>query len=368
MPITQHFDRLLFGATVALTAVGLAVMGSASWVLATERYNRPASYFVTWQAATAVIGFFVMIAVMHLKTGVLLRPKVVTFIVVGSWFLLIGAYLQPPINHTYRWLSFSGGSVQPSVVARLAVILFAAVFLARGRSRDWDWLSLGAVAGASAITAGLVLGEPDLGSAALIVVTVGAMTFVAGLPLRLLAAPMVIALVGAVVAILQSPYRLERVKAFISGGASASAYAAGYGYQSQQSLVAIGSGGILGKGYGSGLQKLFFLPEPHTDFVFASMAEELGLAGLTILVALVALITWRGLRLAWRQAESARALLAFGLTFTFGVQALLHMLVCLRLLPPKGIPFPLVSYGKTDLLVTLVSMGLLLNLSREIRS
>ncbi len=132
--------------------------------------------------------------------------------------------------------------------------------------------------------------------------------------------------------------------------------------------MAIGSGGVLGSGYGSGLQKLFFLPEPHTDFVFASTAEELGLAGLMALVALVALISWRGLRLAWRQAESARALLAFGLTFNFGVQALLHMLVCLRLLPPKGIPFPLVSYGKTDLLLTLVSMGLLLNLSREIRS
>jgi cell division protein FtsW len=353
---------LLFGATVALTAVGLAVMGSASWVLASERYQRPGSYFVTWQAATAAIGFLLMIVVMHLRTDIVLRPKVTAAALGVSWALLVGAYLQPPINGTHRWLTFFGGSVQPSVVARLALILFVAVVLARARDDDWDWRALSVVAGASVVTAGLVLGEPDLGSAALIVLAVGAMTFVAGVPMRLLVVPAAAALVAVAAAIASSPYRLARVRAFIGAGADAA------GYQSHQSLVAIGSGGIVGRGYGAGLQKLFFLPEPHTDFVFASTAEELGLAGLAVLVALVALITWRGLRVAWRQASSARALLAFGLTFCFGAQALLHMLVCLRLLPPKGIPFPLVSYGKTDLLVTLVAMGLLLNLSREVRT
>ncbi len=362
MPITQHFDRLLFGATIVLTAVGLAVMGSASWVLATERYGRSASYFVTWQSATAAVGLLLMLVVMHLKTEVVLRPKVTGTFLALSWLLLLGAYLQPPINATHRWLSLGSISVQPSVVARLALILLTAVLLAKARENEWDWKSLGLLVATSSVTAVLVLAEPDLGSAVLIVATIGAMTFVAGMPLRLLTVPCFSVMLAAVFAVLTSPYRLARVKAFIGAGASAA------GYQSRQSMIAIGSGGLLGRGYGTGIQKLFFLPEPHTDFVFASTAEELGLAGIIVLVALAGVITWRGLQISWRQPASARALLAFGLTITFAMQALLHMIVCLRLLPPKGIPFPLVSYGKTDLLVTMISMGLLLNLSRELRS
>ncbi len=362
MPITQHFDRMLFGATITLTAVGLAVMGSASWVLATERYNRPASYFVTWQGATAAVGLLLMLIVMHLKTEIVLRPKVTGTFLGFSWLLLLGAYLQPPVNSTHRWISLGGISVQPSVVARLALVLLTAFLLARARENEWDWKNLGLLVATSSVTAVLVLAEPDLGSAALIVATIGAMTFVAGMPLRLLAMPCIAVVLAAVATILTSPYRLARVKAFIGAGASAA------GYQTRQSMVAIGSGGLLGRGYGAGHQKLFFLPEPHTDFVFASTAEELGLVGIIGLVALAGVITWRGLKISWRQPASARALLAFGLTMTFAVQALLHMVVCLRLLPPKGIPFPLVSYGKTDLLVTMISMGLLLNLSRELRS
>jgi cell division protein FtsW len=361
MPITQHFDRLLFGATITLTAVGLAVMGSASWVLATERYSRPASYFVTWQGATAAVGLVLMLIVMHLKTEVILKPRVAGSFLAFSWLLLAGAYLQPTINATHRWISLGGISVQPSVVARLALILLTAVLLAKARENDWDWKSLGLLVGTSSITAVLVLAEPDLGSAALIVATIGTMTFVAGMPLRLLTIPGISVVIVAIGAILTSPFRLARIKAFLGAGASAA------GYQSRQSLIAIGSGGLMGRGYGSGLQKLFFLPEPHTDFVFASTAEELGLIGIIGLVIMAGVITWRGLQISWRQPASARALLAFGLTITFATQAILHMVVCLRLLPPKGIPFPLVSYGKTDLLITMISMGLLLNLSRELR-
>ena len=168
------------------------------------------------------------------------------------------------------------------------------------------------------------------------------------------------AIVALATAVVTSPYRLARVRAFLDPDATTAA-----GWQSYQSLVAIGSGGITGRGYGTGLQKLFFLPEPHTDFIFSITGEELGLVGLLGLLGLIALITWRGLRIASRLNSPDRALLAFGLTFAFAVQSLIHMVVCLDLLPPKGIPLPLVSYGKTDLVVTLASVGLLLNLSRE---
>jgi cell division protein FtsW len=170
--------------------------------------------------------------------------------------------------------------------------------------------------------------------------------------------------VALVAAVVSSPYRLARVRAFLHPEASMTDTA----WQSVQSLTAIGSGGLLGTGYGAGQQKLFFLPEPHTDFIFAITGEELGLAGMMVLLGLAAVITWRGLAIAARLETPRRALLAFGLAFAFGLQSLLHMAVCLNLLPPKGIPLPLVSYGKTDLMVSMVSLGLLLNLSREARS
>jgi len=130
----------------------------------------------------------------------------------------------------------------------------------------------------------------------------------------------------------------------------------------------LGSGGFLGRGYGSGLQKLFFLPEPHTDFIFAITGEELGLVGLMVLLGLAGVIVWRGFVIALRLEDPQRALLAFGITTAFAMQSLVHMVVCLDLLPPKGIPLPLVSYGKTEMLVTLVSVGILLNLSREVKA
>lgn len=359
MPLTQRPDRLLFGATVSLIAVGLAVMGSASWVLASERYHRASSHFLVWQGATAAIGLLLLLVVMHLRTELILQVKPAAIALGVSWLLLFAAYLQPAINHTHRWLNVGGISVQPSVVARLALTLFAAVILARARANNWRLADLALIAVTLIVTAGLVLKEPDLGSAALIVFTIGAMTFVAGVPKRYLVPSVLLTVVGIGAAIAQSAYRLARVKAFFGIGAASA------DYQSQQSLVAIGSGGLVGRGYGSGLQKLFFLPEPHTDFVFASTAEELGLVGIFILLTLVSIIVWRGMRHSIRQADSARSLLGFGLTIALAIQALLHMMVNLRLLPPKGIPFPLVSYGKTDLLVTLVAMGLLLNLSRS---
>ncbi len=361
MPLKQRFDRFLLGAAILQTAVGLAILGSASWLIAIERYHRPGSYFVTWQAATAMIGLGVLVACMYLRSHLLADSRLAVAGLALSWLLLVLAYLQPPVASTHRWLSIAGLSVQPSVLARLALVIFAAVCLANAARQGWPPRQLALVGAAGAVTAGLVVTAPDLGSAALLIVVLAGMAFVAGTPLRHFVLPTVVCLVGLVVAIVTSPYRIERVRAFLDGSSGSPA-----GWQTEQSLVALGSGGLFGKGYGEGLQKLFFLPEPHTDFIFAITGEELGLLGVLALVALVSIITWRGLRIASRQQESQRALLAFGLTLAFAVQSLIHMLVCLDLLPPKGIPLPLVSYGKTDLLGSLASIGLLLNLSREV--
>lgn len=363
MPIRQRFDRLLLGAAILQTGVGLALLGSASWLIATERYGRPGSYFFTWQAATAVVGLGVLVVCMHLRSDLLTEPRLARAGVGLSWLLLVAAYMQPQVAATHRWLSIGGLSLQPSVLARVAVTVYAAVELDLARREGWPPRRLWQLAGVCSVTALLIIAAPDLGSGALLLVVLATMAFVSGMPVRLIAAPSAVGVVALVVAVVSSPYRLARVVAFVDPDQATAA-----GWQSYQSLVAIGSGGLMGRGYGSGLQKLFFLPEPHTDFIFSITGEELGLIGLLGLVALVALITWRGLRIAAALAAPDRALLAFGLTFAFAVQSLIHMVVCLDLLPPKGIPLPLVSYGKTDLVVTLASVGLLLNLSREARA
>lgn len=360
MPIKQRFDRLLLGAAILQMGVGLALLASASWLIATERYGRPGSYFFTWQAATALVGLGVLVICMHLRSDLLTDPKLARFGVGLAWLLLVAAFVQPPVAATHRWLSIGGFSLQPSVLARVALMVFAAVELDRARREGWPARRLWILGAVCSMTAILIIAEPDLGSGALLLVVLAAMAFVAGMPIRMITAPAVVGVLALAVAVVTSPYRLARVRAFLDPDAASAA-----GWQSYQSLVAIGSGGIVGRGYGNGLQKLFFLPEPHTDFIFSITGEELGLIGLMGLLGLIVLITWRGLRIASRLASPDRALLAFGLTFAFAVQSLIHMVVCLDLLPPKGIPLPLVSYGKTDLVVTLASVGLLLNLSRE---
>jgi len=360
VPIKQRFDRLLLGAAILQMGVGLALLASASWLIATERYGRPGSYFFTWQAATVLVGLGVLVICMHLRSNLLTDPKLARFGVGLVWLLLAAAFFQPPVAATHRWLSIGGLSLQPSVLARVALMVFAAVELDRARREGWQSRRLWTLAAVCSMTAILIIAAPDLGSGALLLVMLAAMAFVAGMPIRMIAAPAVAGVVALVLAVVTSPYRLARVRAFLDPDAATAA-----GWQSYQSLVAIGSGGITGRGYGSGLQKLFFLPEPHTDFIFSITGEELGLIGMMGLLGLITLITWRGLRIATRLASPDRALLAFGLTFAFALQSLIHMVVCLDLLPPKGIPLPLVSYGKTDLVVTLASVGMLLNLSRE---
>jgi cell division protein FtsW len=360
MPIRQRFDRLLLGATILQMGVGLALLASASWLIATERYGRPGSYFFTWQAATALVGLGVLVVCMHLRADLLSDRRLAWIGVGASWLLLAAAFLQPPVAATHRWLTIGGLSLQPSVLARVAITVFAAVELDRARRENWPKRRLWGLAGVCTVSVALIIAEPDLGSGALLLVVLAAMAYVAGMPIRIFAVPASVGVAALAAAVIASPYRLARVQAFFDPDAGTAA-----GWQSYQSLVAIGSGGLIGRGYGSGLQKLFFLPEPHTDFIFSITGEELGLIGLMGLVGLTALITWRGLRIAVRVAAPDRSLLAFGLTFAFAVQSLIHMVVCLDLLPPKGIPLPLVSYGKTDLVVTLAVIGLLLNLSRE---
>jgi cell division protein FtsW len=205
------------------------------------------------------------------------------------------------------------------------------------------------------VTVGLVLIEPDLGSAVLLLVAAATVLMLAEVPWRTLAGFGAAAAAVVLVAVVIKPYRVERLRTFFGDSS----------YQVQQSLIAIGGGGLVGRGPGESLQKLFYLPQPHSDFIFSVIGEELGFAGAVVTLALLGVIAARALLAAWRANTRAAGLLASGLAVTLAVQALLNVSVCLKLLPTKGLPLPLLSAGGSDVMVTMVAIGLLLNVGKE---
>jgi cell division protein FtsW len=255
-----------------------------------------------------------------------------------------------------------GFGIQPSELAKLAVILFTAAVLERRMARINDIrYSLVPVAVVTAIVVMLVLLEPDFGTAVCIMLVVGLMVFAAGLDWRyfaglVLAAAPILALVA-----IMEPYRMQRLTTFMHPELDPR----GSGFQILQSLIAVGTGGVTGRGLMQGVQKLFYLPEGHTDFIYAVVAEELGLVGATLVLVAFAVVTWRGLRIASRAPDSFAGFLALGLTGMVAVQAFINMSVVLALMPTKGIPLPYVSAGGSSLLINLLGMGILLNLSQH---
>jgi len=266
-------------------------------------------------------------------------------------------------HHAHRWLHFRGGlGFEPSELSKIALVIFLAWFLDQRKDSVDDWkhtlLPVGLVAG---LSIALVLAEPDLGTSLTIALILAAMLFAAGLHWGYFAGGVMTAVpvVGALISL--EAYRLRRWLAFLHPDADP----LGKGFQIIQARIAVGSGGIDGVGYMAGKQKLFYLPEPHTDFIFAVIGEELGFLGCVAVVALFAMLLWRGLRAAARCPDEFGRLLAIGITVLLVGQALVNMTMVLGLMPTKGIALPLVSYGGSSLLMNLLAVGILLNISRH---
>jgi cell division protein FtsW len=354
-------DKILFGTVVALTLFGALMVFSASAVVATEKFGS-SSYFLIRQLAWAGAGFVALVVMMYLDYRRLASPLVVFPALALQFVLLVGVLFAERSHNTHRWLHLGPASLQPSEIAKIVLVLFLAYFLEQraGKVNDIEHtlLPIGLVSGASMA---LVVVEPDFGTALAIAMIVAAMLFVAGLRARyfagvaLGAAPVVYWLV------FHSTYRYNRLLAFLNPNADP----LGKGFHIIQSFIAVGTGGISGVGLMEGKQKLFYLPEAQTDFIFAVVSEELGFIGAAILIAAFAVILWRGLRASARCTCEFGRLLAIGLTVMVVGQALVNMSVVLGLLPTKGIPLPLISYGGSSLFVTLAAVGVLLNISQD---
>ena len=368
MPRRLENDRWLFGVTLALCLFGTVMIFSASAVTAEHQYGR--SYiFLLRQAAWLVIGLGGMFALMRTDYRKLREPAVVFPTVCVVLFMLVGAFFLDKSHATHRWIRFGPVGIQPSELAKLAVILHLAWFLDLKRRRTGalkfckkDFLqTILPAAGPVFLCVGLVLLQPDLGTSVDILVVATAVLFIAGLSWQWIAAGAAAALPVLYLLITHVSYRQARLMAFFDPSSDPQ----GAGFQLSQSLIAVGSGGFSGVGLMESKQKLFYLPEAHTDFIYAVICEELGFIGAILVIGLFAVYGWRGMRAAFSAPDRFGRLLALGITTMVLSQALINFAVVLGMMPTKGIPLPFVSYGGSSLLAMLLATGVLLNISQQ---
>lgn len=354
-------DLILFGAILVLVLFGLVMVFSASAVMASEPYGS-SYYFVFRQGIWAALGILVMVAVMNIDYRQWRNPQFIFPALALLWILLVAVYLTPRWHETHRWFHVGPLNFQPSELAKILIVIFFAYFLDRRRNSVNDirhtLLPLGLVTGLTVI---LILKEPDLGTSLAICLICAAMLFAAGLHLRYFVGATAAAVPLLYVVIFHVAYRHNRLLGFLHPESDP----LGKGFQMLQSLIAVGSGGILGVGLMEGRQKLFFLPEPQTDFIYAVISEEWGFIGATLVLVVFAVILWRGLRAAVCCSDHFGKLLAVGITVLLVGQALVNMSVVIGLLPTKGIPLPFISYGGSSLLMNLIAAGVLLNISQH---
>jgi cell division protein FtsW len=365
MPRSLQPDRQLFGATLAMCLFGAVMVFSASAVTARDLYGN-AYVFLIRQLLYIALGIGGMFWLMNTDYRKLRQPRVI-FTGLGVTLILLTAVFFLDRSHaTHRWIRVGPFSLQPSELAKLFVILYLAWFIEIRRSprgpgiNDFVHTLLPAL-GIVFLVVALVLAEPDMGTACMIAFIAAVMLFVAGLSLRYILPVALAALPAIYLLIVRVPYRLQRVQAFFSPGSDPQ----GRGFQLLQSLIAVGSGGFSGVGLMESHQKLFYLPEAHTDFIFAVICEELGFIGAVAVLSLFALYGWRGFVTAMKAPDEFGRFVGLGVTTMVLGQAMINLSVVLGLMPTKGIPLPFISYGGSSLLGMLLATGVLLNISQH---
>ena len=364
MPRTLKSDQWLLWATLLLLGTSLLMVYSASSVLATNEGSSPYHYLVR-QAIFIGIGLVCLTIGMRVDYHVYRKPAFIWAAVILAVALLLIVFGFPKINGTRRWISFRGMTLQPSELAKLAAIFFTAGLLERRMHRINEVkFALAPIAIFTGVLAGLILKQPDFGTATALTGVVLLMVFAAGLSFRYVGVVTAILVPAATAVVMTASYRLDRITAFWYPDRDPT----GINFQLNQSLIAVGSGGTGGRGFMEGVQKLFYLPEPHTDFIYAVIGEELGLIGTTLILILFCIIAMRGIRAAMLAPDRYGALMATGLTAMIAVQAFVNMSVVLGLVPTKGIPLPFVSNGGSSMVVSLAAMGILLNITQHLTS
>jgi cell division protein FtsW len=362
MPRKLMPDMWLFGVAVALLSLGIVMVYSASAIVAADRFHDP-YFFLKRQLVWACLGGVALWGAMRIDYR---RLEALVVPVLLAALVLLVLVLIPPfgqaINGTRRWLRLGPVSLQPAELAKLALVVYLAAFLSRRAEMVGDfWRGFVPPLAVAGCVAGLVVIQPDLGNCVAILSVTFAMLFLGGSRVRHLLIVAMAALPLVTVAVWMAPYRVRRVFAFVDPWSDPR----GSGFQIIQSWLALGGGGPLGRGIGASQQKLFYLPEAHTDFIFAIIGEELGFVGAVAIVLLLAVLVWRGVRVGLRAPDLFGAYLALGITVLLAIQTLINLGAVTGLLPTKGLPLPFISFGGSSLLVTMLSTGILLNISQH---
>jgi len=354
----------LFMVTMLLMAVGAVMIYSSSAIAAYEKYGDSA-YFLKRHIFFMLLGFVLsplFLTFDYVKIRKFVKPFLFFAIMLLVLVLIPG--IGTAIGGARRWIRFAFINFQPSEVAKIAVIFYAADVLARKQSdiRDFvhGFLPIMIVLGACLV---LILLEPDLGTAIAIALLTFAMVFVAGAKIKHIAAIGLAAVPLLAVLIAMKPYRIKRIFVFLNPWA----YPRGAGFQIIQSFIALGNGGLFGVGLGHSQQKLFYLPEAHTDFIFSIIGEELGLLGAGAVILLFIYFIYLGTRIAYKAKDLFGQLLAFGLVAMIALQVIVNIAAVTGSIPTKGLPLPFISYGGSSLIASMLSVALLLNIARHRR-
>lgn len=364
MPRRRRPDLVLLGAILALLTIGIVMVYSSSAVKGYVMYDDP-YHFLKMEVMWVACGLVAMIIAMRLDLNLLRRwakPALILAIVLLIMVKIPGVGRR--VNGADRWIGLGPLSIQPSEVIKLAMVLVMASILSIDPHKIKSFRrGVLPVLGLLGLVAGLIMLQPDLGTTLAIAGTSFFMLIAAGARVSHIVALGSAGVAMVVAAIAAAPYRMNRIFAFLDPWADPS----GKGYQTIQALLALGPGGLFGLGLGQSKQKFLYLPENHTDFIFAMIGEELGFVGATIVILLFFLFAWRGFRVAMGAPDAFTGFLAVGLTAMVCIQAMINMGVVSGVLPVTGITLPFLSYGGTSLVFTMLGVGVLLNVSRESR-
>ena len=357
----KKFDLLLFITIITISLFGIIMIYSASYIWAEYKFNDPFK-FVKHQGLFFIIGIIMMLITSKIPYKVYFE-KANTLLLISIILLIL--VIIPGIgtvrNGSRSWFGIGSFGIQPSEFAKLTLIIFTSKYLTKNE-KNLKYIKKGVlpILGIVILVFDLIMLQPDFGTGMIILVSIIGLLFVSGVDFKFFIRLGLIGVVGIVLLIAIAPYRLERILSFLNPWSDP----LGSGFQIIQSLYAIGPGGLFGQGFMNSRQKHFYLPEPQTDFIFSIISEEFGFLGILIVATLFTIIIFKGFKIAQNSGDKFAKFLAFGITFGLAFQAILNLMVVVGLIPVTGVTLPFLSYGGSSLLITLISMGVLLNISR----
>lgn len=357
----KKVDKILLLTTIVLSLFGILMIYSSSSIWAEYKFN-DSFHYLKYQSIFFLIGLIIMYIISKINYKFYYQKS--NLIIITCLILLI-LVLIPGIgsvrNGSRSWFGIGSLGIQPSEAAKLGLIIFTSKYLSNSERYVKNYLKgVFPILGITLLFFLLIMLQPDLGTGVILVMAIISLLFIAGVNMKFFLLGGIIGIIGVVILIIIAPYRMDRITSFIDPWSDA----LGTGFQIIQSLYAIGPGGLLGTGFGNSIQKHFYLPEPQTDFIFSIIAEEFGVAGAFIVVGLFTIILWRSIKISLNTKDLFSKYLSFGIIFQMIFQTIMNLMVVIGMIPVTGVTLPFLSYGGSSLLISMASIGILLNISR----